>query len=436
MITACLSAIAGALISAFAACIPGLHVYNIMALIVIILHTTHTTLPPEILIPCASGMMAGFAMLNTIPSILLSAPDESAIFTVLPGQKYLMQGHGYEGIMITAAGGLAGLFVLIFIVGPLAPVILPAAQYVLRPHTHWILWCVICFMLMSEWHQEGRLGQGGWSKFLRSWKAPGMGILTFALSGVLGFILLYKSPLDEKNAFQNLMPAFIGLFTLPWLIINTVSRAKIPPQEITAGIYKSAVFKGAVAGSIGGGFAAFFPVITGGIGGFLAGHATAIRDNRAFLASQGTSKLIYYAGGLLFFFVPGLQTTHGGAAWMMRGLYTPSTNYDYHLALAAIAISGCTAFLLVSPLARLTITIIKKCGFRTISAAALALATVIVYIITGYMGLIIMLTSTGIGLIPVLFGSRRLHCLGIILLPMACNMSGLGPSIAKLMGLL
>jgi hypothetical protein len=47
-----------------------------------------------------------------------------------------------------------------------------------------------------------------------------------------------------------------------------------------------------------------------------------------------------------------------------------------------------------------------------------------------------MLTAAGIGLIPVLFGSRRMNGLGIILLPMACNMSGVGPAVARSLGLL
>jgi TctA family transporter len=47
-----------------------------------------------------------------------------------------------------------------------------------------------------------------------------------------------------------------------------------------------------------------------------------------------------------------------------------------------------------------------------------------------------MTVATGIGLIPVLFGSRRLNCLGVLLLPIACNMSGVGESVAAFLGLL
>ena len=45
------------------------------------------------------------------------------------------------------------------------------------------------------------------------------------------------------------------------------------------------------------------------------------------------------------------------------------------------------------------------------------------------------LLAVPIGLLPVLFGSRRLNCLGILLLPIACNMSGFGETITGWLGL-
>ena len=150
-----LSSIIGTLCSALLACVPGLHVYNVMAVIIIALYSLQLTVPPEILIPCAMSMMVGYSMLNTIPSVIFAAPDESSVFTVLPGQKYLMTGRGFEGVIITAAGGLTGLFILLFIIGPTAPFVLPVMQSVTRPHVHWILWCVI--MAQKRQTRTGRL---------------------------------------------------------------------------------------------------------------------------------------------------------------------------------------------------------------------------------------------------------------------------------------
>ncbi|TAN37080.1 MAG: hypothetical protein EPN23_06615 [Verrucomicrobia bacterium] len=67
----------------------------------------------------------------------------------------------------------------------------------------------------------------------------------------------------------------------------------------------------------------------------------------------------------------------------------------------------------------------------TALVVALVICLAMVLGITGWRGLTVMLVATGLGLIPVLFGSRRMNCLGILLLPFTCNMSGFGPTIAQ-----
>jgi putative membrane protein len=151
--------------------------------------------------------------------------------------------------------------------------------------------------------------------------------------------------------------------------------------------------------------------------------------------SQGVSKMVYYTGALLLFFAPGLHLTRGGGAWIIKGLYEPQGWGDYFLALGCIAISGAVAFLLLSPLTRLTLWLMGRVDYRTISGAALLIILLMVYGVTGWAGIFIMVVGAGIGLLPVLFGSRRLNCLGILLLPIACNMSGVGSTVAAWLGL-
>jgi TctA family transporter len=54
---------------------------------------------------------------------------------------------------------------------------------------------------------------------------------------------------------------------------------------------------------------------------------------------------------------------------------------------------------------------------------------------TGWGGLLICVVATGIGLIPVLWGSRRMNCMGVLLLPIALNMVGVGGAVAGWLGL-
>ena len=439
-LTALLSVLLGTGVACVLGCLPGLHIYNVMGglvLGVIALAKAGFVVPPEWYLPAMTGMVVGWSMVNTIPSVLLGTPDESALFTVLPGQKYLMSGRGYEGTMITSVGGLAGAFFLLAVVAPCAPRYLPVSQQVLKGHMHWVLWIIITFMLMSEWPKGGNRGRAGWAKFFDAWKTLLAGLATFLLAGLLGFILLTASPVDHTVAFQNIMPAFVGLFAIPWCLLNMISAADVPPQRLASSLDLDGdvILRSVWSGGLGGGIAAYFPIVTGGVGGMLAGHACAQREERIFIMGQGVSKFIYYVGSFMFMFVPGLYLTRGGGAWMVKTLYTPSGWSDYYLVLGSIAISAAVSYLLMSPLARLTLFFISKFNYRHVSTFALAIVVLMVWLMTGWIGLFIAAVATGIGLLPVLFGSRRLNCLGILLLPIACNMSGFGPKIAAFLRL-
>lgn len=433
--------LAGTLLAAFLSMLPGLHIYNAMGGFVMLMYylgARGVEIAPELFIPFLTSMIVSWAVLNTIPSVLLGAPDESALFTVLPGQKYLMMGRGFEGVMVTGVGALAALYLLVLVIAPVAGKLLPIVNSILRPHMHWILWVIITFMLMSEWPKTGHTGKEGWGKFLAAWKTLGAGLATFLLSGLFGFLILYRSPVSVEAAFQNIMPAFVGLFAVPWCLLNAVSGTEVPSQRIAESleIDGDVILRSAASGTLGGGFAAFFPIITGGVGGMLAGHATAQRDERVFIMSQGASKLIYYTGAFMLFFVPGLGLRRGGGAWLFQGLYTPRTRYDFLMVLGTIAIAGAVAFLLMPLCTRLILGLIARINYRLVSLISLLVIVAMVVGITGWRGLAVMLVGTGIGLLPVLFGSRRLNCLGVLLLPMACNMSGVGQDVAAFLGLI
>ncbi|MGQ9661724.1 MAG: tripartite tricarboxylate transporter permease [Kiritimatiellia bacterium] len=427
-LTTVLAAGAGSIVG----CLPGLHVYTLLSLLVAAPFSS-----PEFLIATAIGLVVGYAMLNTVPSVLLAAPDESAFLTVLPGQKFLMRGLGYDALQITAAGGLMAVLLLVVLAGPLAHKFLPLLHTVLKRHYHWILWCVILFMLMSEWPRGELVGETGKRRLLSAWRSLGIGLLTFLLSGVLGLVLFHRSPLPPWSGTQTLMPAFTGLFTLPWLLLNIVTKTRPPRQQTkeSAMLPLNILLKGAISGGMGGAFAALVPAVTGGVGGYLAGHATAIRDDRTFLVAQGAAKLVYYGGGLLLLFVPEVHLSRGTAASIIKSLWTPDGPQAYLLALAATALAGSTAYLLVVPLGRITIAAINRFALRNLSLTAFGLIMSAVRLITGPMGLLVALVAAGIGLLPLLYGSRRMNCLGVILLPAACNISGISSSLAGWLGL-
>ncbi len=431
-----LVAVLGAFIASFLALIPALHIYNVITLAFLFAGGLQAWLPPDQFAMLLLGMVTGYAVLSVIPSIYLAAPDETSAFIVLPGQKWLLERRGYEAAILTGAGSLCGVIVLVLL-SPFLTEVTRALRIVLTPHFGWILAAISLFMLMSEWPRAGDRGPSNWARFRAAWAQLGAGLVTFFLSGLLGIILMYRSFLPVDAAFVNLLPAFIGLFAIPMVLTNLIMGTRVLPQHISPSIDISPalLLRGTFAGSLGGLFAAFFPVVTGGIGSFLAGHATAQRDERSFIVSQGVSKLVYYAGGFLLFFLPGLQLARGGLASMVSTIYTPGTPQMYYTAVAALAVSGAVSFCLLIPYSRFAVRFLARLDYRVVNIGTLIIILAVLLLTTGLAGLLIAVPATVIGMIPSLFGSRRMNCLGVLLVPITLNMAGVGPVIAKWLGL-
>ncbi|HIE37533.1 MAG TPA: hypothetical protein EYH30_06735 [Anaerolineales bacterium] len=448
-----LCAVGGVLVASVLSPVPALHIYNVAGFILLGAATVGLPFPPQYLAMFFLGLVTGYAVLNTISSIFLSVPDDSTVFVVLPGQKYLMQRRGYEAVVLTGVGSLGGIVVLTLL-APVAPRLFPALRAILQRHLHWILWTIIAYMLLSEWPKGTDRAPAGWRRWWDGWRSLTAGLVTFLLSGALGFVLMYRSVLPVTSAYQNLLPAFVGLFAVPWVLQNLLAQVELPPQFIPRALDATPglILRGTFAGALGGLFAAFLPVVTGGIGGFIAGHATAQRDDRLFIVSQGASKVVYYIGGFLLFFVPGLHMTRGGMAWMLSTLWTAHTPQTYYLAVAGVVLAGVLSFFLLLRLTRLTVWLVARVHYRWISIGTLAVLLMVVAAVpalgeglgggsvasilrSGLEGLLICVVATGIGLIPVLWGSRRMNCMGVLLLPIALNMVGAGATVAGWMGL-
>ena len=431
-----LFALLGTLVSSLLALIPALHIYNVAGFVLLWTLAHPNAVAPENTAMFFMGLVVGYAFLNTIPSLFFSAPDDSTIFVVLPGQRYLLEGRGYEASLLTGLGGLGGIAFLL-VITPFAPLVLPPLRNLTQPHLHWILGLVTVFMLMSEWPRGGIHGTK-WQRFFGAWRGLGAGLLTFVLSGLLGFVLMYRSLVPVDVAYQNLLPAFVGLFAVPALLLNLVTAVKLPPQHLANSVDATPglVARGVAAGSLGGMFAAFFPIVTGGIGGFLAGHATAQRDTRIFIISQGTNKVVYYVGAYLLFFMPNLHLARGGMASIVGTLFTAYTPSTYYIAVACMALCGALAFLLQMFFSRWIARFISRIPQRLLAGLTLALLLLVVGGLTGWGGVAILAVAGGIGLIPVMWGSRRMNCLGVLLLPVTLNMAGYGAVVAKLLGLI
>ena len=434
-------ALIGTSIGALVALVPGLHVFN-LAGVALLLHARNALpLANTALAFVLLGLVIGWSVVNVIPSIFLFAPDDASAFVVLPATKMLMQGRGAEAALLVGAGSLGGLLALVALAPFLEDALRPI-RAIIQPHIGWMLVAIITFMILGEWPRTDNRAVTPLGRLAAAWAYLGAGLLTFVLAGLMGFVLMYRSPVPLESAFQNLLPAFVGLFAVPGLLQVMAFGQPIPPQQTKTtaatlfALTPYQLLRGTLTGVAGGLFASVLPVVSGGIGGLLAGHATAKHDDRLFLVSQGASKVAYYIGSTLLLFVPGVTLVRGGLSWMLSSLYVPYGPRLYWLVIAAIGLCGAAALVVLMVLVRVATRVVSHINMRLMALTSLAVSVVIAFGFTGTGGLLVMAVATCIGCIPVFVGGRRMNCLGVILLPITLNVIGIGPQVARWLGLL
>ncbi len=431
-------ALIGTFVGALIALVPGLHVFNVAGAALLLYSRNALPINNTALAFVLLGLVIGWSVVNVIPSIFLFAPDDASAFMALPATKMLLRGQGAEAALLVGLGTVGGLLALVAL-SPFLEDVLRPIRAIIQPHMGWMLVAIITFLVLGEWPRSDNRAPTPLGRLAAAWAYLGAALLTFILSGLMGFVLMYRSPVPLESSFQNLLPAFVGLFTIPGLLQVFAFGQPIPPQQPPATLHTLTPYqllRGTLTGIAGGLFASVLPVVSGGIGGLLAGHATARYDDRLFLVSQGASKVAYYIGSTLLLFVPGVALVRGGLSWMLSSLYVPYGPRLYWLVIAAIAVCGAASLVVLIGFVRVATRVVNHINPKLMAITAMSVAAAIAFGFTGPSGLLIMLVATCIGCIPVFVGGRRMNCLGVILLPITLNVIGIGPVVARWLGLL
>jgi len=434
IVTYFLYIMAGVLVGSLVSVLPSLHIYNVAPIFIIL--APQLGVPADLILFFLLGNVIGFAVMNSISTIFFSAPDDTTFLILMPSQVMLINGRGFEVAILMGTGCLIAAAIMVA-VSPLLVMILPAFMSLITPHLHWILALFLFYILLSEFPKDVGVGKSGWSRFKAGWKNLAGGYLTFILSALLGFLIMNGNIMPVEAAYFGMLPAFIGLFAIPSLIMNIISRVKVPKQKIQKSMDASSLdlLRGGLAGFSGGFFAAIIPALTGGMGSVIAGQATGQKEESQFIVSMGASRFVYYVGAFFLLFVPGYTVVRGGLANLAATLYIPQKHSEFYVAIAGVAIGCVFAFLLLVAVSYILAKNIHRIRYDYFSIIIIVILTIITYVTTGLIGILVMIIGTGIGLIPLITGSRRLNCLAAIIFPLMLNMAGLSYEFARLLGL-
>ncbi len=383
----------GVLLGTITGLTPGLHVNTVLAIVLPLGAVLLDHLAVRDVVAFIVSMSVTHTFVDFIPAVLVGAPKEDSVLSVLPGHRLLRQGRGYEAVRLTVLGGVGSVAVAITAL-PMAVVLLPVIYSSIKTVLPYILLGVLGYMVVTE------------RKPLKMFYAA----VIIAYSGILGVVILGHSSFSGSDA---LFPTLTGLFGVSTLLLSARVGDTIPNQSLRyePGMHPS----GILAGSIGGMLTGLLPGVGSSQSALMVHNLLGKKGEKNFLVAMGgvnTSDGIY---ALLALYL--ISNPRSGASIAVERLMGELTRGDFLFMVATVMLTTFFAAYITLALGRILVKRVQRISYRPFSASILVFLVVLVYILTGYMGLLILITATGIGLIAPLTGVKRTHSMAVLIIP-------------------
>ncbi|MEM5792847.1 MAG: tripartite tricarboxylate transporter permease [Candidatus Aenigmatarchaeota archaeon] len=401
IITILIFTIIGILLGLIAGLLPGIHPNQLFILIIGFL-PFFSGFPTESLLALIVSVMVSNIFFNYIPAIFFSVPDPNTVLNVLPGHKMVLEGKGLDALFISLSGGLLTLITCCLFL-PLALILIPVLNKFLYPHIHILLIGLTFWLLLLE----------------SNWKKRLLSFLLFLLSGFWGILCLNSKLINSEDV---LFPALTGMFGIAGLVTSLEEGVKIPTQKVSKNIKTGSIFKIVLTGLTAGLLIGVLPGAGESQAGILVSNLTRIGEEEFLgsLAGINTSNSIFALISLYSF-----GKVRSGAAAAIDSII-PHFNLNYlFLCIAIILLSSGLSVILCWLIGKKFLKALEKINYRIVSMFIIVFTTIMVLFFTGFIGLFILLVSTCLGLLPIIWGVRRTSNMGFLMLSTIIYFSGL-----------
>jgi len=239
-------------------------------------------------------------------------------------------------------------------------------------------------------------------------------LFLFLMSGALG-IIVFSIP----NLNQPLFPMLSGLFGFSIMLISLMQKASIPKQDdrFPLKLQFSGAIKSISAASGVGFIAAFLPGFGNSQAAIIANSIIGEASDESFLTLVGginTANMLISIGTVYT-----LEKSRNGAILAIRELLG-SINLNITILFLLVAlISGSIAVLATIKISKLFSKVIQKISYIKIIFSIIIFITFLTFIFDSFIGLLILITSTFIGLTASTLGVGKNHLMGSLILPVA-----------------
>lgn len=387
-----LAILCGILVGIFSGLTPGIHI-NMISLLILGLSTTIVNkLGISIIAMCTFIIATGIThtFLDALPSIFLGAPDENTVLGVLPGHRYLLRGEGLMAVKLFTIGSFFGLIFGI-VMFPLLYIVTKVSYNFFEQFFAVILIGVSVFMI---WRDDKKI----WS------------ICIYLIAGIFGMIVF------NLNMNDPLFPMLSGLFGIATLVISLKDKNNIPSQryETYTKIEKKQTFLAILFGNISAFIVSTFPGLSSSIAAVISMQFVKDLGDKGFMILMGCIGTSSFLLSLVALYT--IDKARNGAVIVISQLMT----IDFQTVLIFLAtalIAGCVSVYLSLYTGKIISKIITKINYKLTVIIVIAFVVVMVFIMTSWIGLLILFTSTAIGILPGIVKTQRTHSMACLILP-------------------
>jgi putative membrane protein len=236
-------------------------------------------------------------------------------------------------------------------------------------------------------------------------------IFVFLLAGFFGLIVF------NFNMQNPLFPMLSGIFGISTLLISIKEKNKIPEQEnkkhINITLKDSA--KAISSGQFSGMLTAIFPGLGSAQAAIIAMQITKDLKENAFLVLIGAINTANFTMSLATLYV--LNKARNGSIVAISQFLEIFGIKEIMVFLCVGLIASALSVFLALKIGKIFANLISKVNYKLIVISIISLIFILSLILTGPLGIFILLIATFIGIIPALTGISRTHAMGCLLLP-------------------
>lgn len=408
---------------------PGVHV-NVIASLMVAAYSS-ASLDTDLALPIAIFIVAvsiTHVFFDYIPSLFLGVPT-SEVYALLPGHRMIKKGQGGVALRLSIEGSWRGLLLsfgiaVIFIILTLLGMnILSQAESLIRPFLFWILLSISIILITSE---ENKV-----------WAAA-----IFLMSGVFGIIVL-GTPLiagGSQATFGVLFPALSGLFGVSGLLLSLAENtAKVPNQknDISLCLKESEVNFAAVSGTLSGMFVGLLPGLGSANAAALMllitnGYNNKNNENSYIITTSAIQASDALFGITALYFI---NRSRSGASVAIDSILSGISVIEVLVIIGAMIISGLISRIIILNTWTFFLNLINLLEYRSLTVSVVFFISALVFLTTGMWGLVILIASATLGLLPPIINVKRSQMMGFFLIPVILFFSGFQAEIVTSLSL-